>query len=97
MKIRARVWGVWLGKFFGPNFDLKLVSMSQTPRSKYIMIFAMFNGFTSYTILQLKWGLAGSNLDLLCIQQLDAAPFCENYAKLYFDGKHLEKVLNKGW
>ena len=31
------------------------------------------------------------NPDLLCIQQSDAAPFCENYAKLYFDAKHLEK------
>ena len=27
----------------------------------------------------------GSNLDRLCIRQLDAVPFCENYAKLYFD------------
>ena len=37
---------------------------------------------------------AGLNLDLLCVQQLEAAPFCENYAKLYFDTKHLEKGLN---
>ena len=40
---------------------------------------------------------AGPNLDLLCIQQSDAAPFYENYAKLYFDAKHLGKGLNKGW
>ena len=38
----------------------------------------------------------GSNLDLLCIWQLNAALFCENYAKPYFDAKHLEKRLNKG-
>ena len=31
------------------------------------------------------------NLDLLCVRQLDAAPFCENYAKLYFDAKHLKR------
>ena len=37
------------------------------------------------------------NLDLLCVQQSDVASFCENYAKLYFDAKHLEKGLNRGW
>ena len=36
------------------------------------------------------------NLDLLCAWQSDAAPFCENYAKLDFDAKHLEKGLNRG-
>ena len=39
----------------------------------------------------------GPNLDLLCVQQLGTAPFCENYAKFYFDAKHLEKGLNRGW
>ena len=39
----------------------------------------------------------GPNLDLLCIQLSNAAPFCKNYAKLYFDAKHLEKGLNRGW
>ena len=29
----------------------------------------------------------GPNLDLLRVQQPDPAPFCENYAKLYFDAK----------
>ena len=37
---------------------------------------------------------AGPNLDLLCVLQSDAAPFCGNYAKLYFDAKHLEKGLS---
>ena len=37
------------------------------------------------------------NLDLLCIQQSGVALFCENYAKLYFDAKHLEKELNRGY
>ena len=27
----------------------------------------------------------------------DTAPICENYAKVYFDTKHLEKALNRGW
>ena len=40
---------------------------------------------------------AGPNLDLLCVRQLNAAPFCENYAKLYFDAKNLEIGLNNGW
>ena len=40
---------------------------------------------------------SGPNLDLLCVQQSGAAPFCENYAKLYFDVKHLEKGLNRSW
>ena len=39
---------------------------------------------------------SGPNLDLLCVQQSGAAPFCENYAKLYFNSKHFEKGLNKG-
>ena len=39
----------------------------------------------------------GPNVDLLCVWQSDAAPFRENYAKLYFDVKHLEKGLNRGW
>ena len=40
---------------------------------------------------------AGPNADLLCVRQSDAAPFCENYTKLYFDVKHLEKGLNRRW
>ena len=28
-----------------------------------------------------------------CIKKLNAVPFCKNYAKLYFDAKHLEKGL----
>ena len=29
-------------------------------------------------------------------QLSNATPFCENYTKLYFDAKHLEKELNRG-
>ena len=39
--------------------------------------------------------IKGSNLDLLCISQSDSVPFCKNYAKLYFDAKHLERRLNR--
>ena len=38
----------------------------------------------------------GHILDLYCIIPLNAARFCENYTKLYFDAKHLEKGLNSG-
>ena len=34
---------------------------------------------------------ASPNLDFLCVWQSDVAPFCENYARLYFDARHLEK------
>ena len=37
------------------------------------------------------------NQDLLCVQQWGTVPFCENYAKFFFDAKHLEKELNRGW
>ena len=33
---------------------------------------------------------------LYCVRQSNVTPFCENYAKLYFDAKHLEKGLNRG-
>ena len=33
-------------------------------------------------------------LGLSCIRLLNAAHFCENYAKLYFDANHSEKGLN---
>ena len=38
----------------------------------------------------------GPNLEILCIQQSDSALSCENYAKLYFDAKHVGKALNRG-
>ena len=34
----------------------------------------------------------GPDLDLSCVRQSEAAPFFENYAELYFDTKHLEKL-----
>ena len=40
---------------------------------------------------------SGPNLDILSVQQSGAATFCENYAKLYFDAKHLEEGLNTVW
>ena len=38
----------------------------------------------------------GHILDLYCIRLSKVAPFCENYTKLYFDVKYLEKGLNRG-
>ena len=44
------------------------------------------------------WNAAsGINLDLLCVRQSGADLFYENYAKLYFDAKHLEMRLNRVW
>ena len=39
---------------------------------------------------------AGHILDLYRVRLLNAAPFCKNYAKLYFNAKHLKKGLNRG-
>ena len=50
-----------------------------------------------YSLIVSYFISTGPNVDLLCLWQSDAAPFCENYAKLYFDVKHLEKGLNRGW
>ena len=47
--------------------------------------------FSSFMFLYIK---SGHILDLYCIRLLNGAPFCENYAKLYFEAKHLEKGLN---
>ena len=38
--------------------------------------------------LQDSGGHTCTKLKFLCIQQSDAALFCENYTKLYFDAKH---------
>ena len=44
-----------------------------------------------------NYGDTDPNLDLLCIWESDTGHFCEIYAKLYFDAKHLEKGLNREW
>ena len=62
---------------------------------RYLALFILFSATNSR-----GWFLMGNQaliLDLLCIQQLDAAPSCENCAKLYFDAKHLEKRLSREW
>ena len=35
--------------------------------------------------------------DLSARRQSDAAHFCENCAKFYFDAKYLKKGLNREW
>ena len=42
-----------------------------------------------------KYLTPGPNRGILCVRQSDATPFCENYAKLYFGAKYLEKGLNR--
>ena len=44
-----------------------------------------------------NYGDTDPNLDLLCTWESDTGHFCEIYARLYFDVKHLEKALNRGW
>ena len=46
--------------------------------------------------IQIQIQIPDSNLELLCIRHLDAALFCKNHAKLYFDAKHLENGLKGG-
>ena len=58
---------------------------------KYIPKF--FFCFFSYFIL--TKGFSRSYLDLYCVRLSNAAPFSENYAKLHFNAKHLEKGLNR--
>ena len=44
-----------------------------------------------------KWNpnyLSGPNLDIFWVGPLNAAPLCENYAKLYFDAKHKSLFLS---
>ena len=47
-------------------------------------------------IEKLNTKYAGHILDLYCIRLWSAAPFCKNFARLYFDTKHLDKGLNRG-
>ena len=40
--------------------------------------------------------ITGHILDPYCIRLSNAGPLCKNYAKFYFDAKHLEKGLEGG-
>ena len=52
----------------------------------------------SHFIWNLKFSsLLGTNLDLFCVRESDAAPFCKIYTKFYVEAKHLEKELNREW
>ena len=46
--------------------------------------------------LECEVQVSGHILNLYCVRLSDVARFCENYAKLYFDAKHLEKGLKGG-
>ena len=41
--------------------------------------------------------LPGPNLGLFCVRESDVAFIHENYVKLHFHVKHLEKGLNRRW
>ena len=66
-----------------------------TLQSIFFKFFAKIMKGSCVFVVQVE--LAGHILDLYCIQLLNADPFCENRAKVYFDAKHLEKGLNSGW
>ena len=55
-----------------------------------------FNEFFVCVFSFFDQATVGPNLDLLCVRQSDAAPFCENYAKLHVNAEHLEKGWNRG-
>ena len=40
---------------------------------------------------------SGHTLDLCCVRLSNVASFCENYATLYFDAKHLEKGFKRNF
>ena len=42
----------------------------------------------AFDIYQTKVAMSGHILDLNCVHLSNDLPFCENYAKLYFDAKH---------
>ena len=74
--------------------SMKFPSISLNPTSSTLP-----NGFYNDYVLdkyQINLIQLGHILDLYCVRLSNAAPFCENYAKLYFDAKHLEKGLNRG-
>ena len=56
--------------------------------------------FKKNEIMSLKYGNlmlpAWHILDLYWVRISNTASFCENYAKLYFDAKHLKKGWNRG-
>ena len=85
------------------NVNLKLLTINYSPKKIHLRCFTgsrmCLCSYTYNTVLKIKIGTsqqAGHILDLYCIQLSNTAPFCENYTKLYFDAKHLEKGLNKG-
>ena len=67
--------------------------------SLFYLFVAIFLNFPCcfYAPYHMKISSPGPNLDLLCVWQSNAVPICENYVELYFDAKHLEKVLNRVW
>ena len=76
-----------------------LTSWKLLPFSKRIWFFFLYfkNAATPTLAPTMLDGPSGLNVDLICIQQSGSAFFCKSYAKLYFDAKHFEKGLNKGW
>ena len=66
---------------------------------QYITFWVIYIFFKVGEIMSLKYGNlmlpAGHIIDLHLVRLSNAACFCKNYAKLYFDTKHLKKGLNR--
>ena len=79
--------------------ESKPISISLLHLFQFIDIASQKLGPLLRNVLDLEFViiLAGPNLDLLWVGQSDAVPFCKNYANLYYDTKHLEERLNRGW
>ena len=61
------------------------------------IVYCLSSNSRNPRVISLKnWSTTGHILDLYCVQLSNAAPFCQNYTKLYFDAKHLENGLNRG-
>ena len=62
-----------------------------------LLLFGRSSIFFFFPILLCIFGHSGPNLDLYVSGNWTLPPFFENYAMIYFEAKHLEKRLNRGW
>ena len=77
VSVQRYKWPLKVSLQVGHQCEMQLIIMSLTEESHI----DVFNACP-----------AGPNLYIFCVQLLNAAPFCENYAKIYFDAKQLEEI-----
>ena len=89
LTLQSLVWFLILFSLEKTQRYARLPDLSMT--FKFLFWFSLtFPGFPFFKI-------TSPNLDPLCTLQSNTVPFYENYAKLYFDAKHLKKRLNSVW